>query len=420
LCDGQRRIEAVWRGRTRTYDLRGKKFCIVMAGNPYTESGAKFKIPDMLANRADTYNLGDVLSGREEQFGLSFVENAVTSNPTLSPLAGRPPKDLLAFVRMAKGEEVPESELSQPYAGVERQAIVAVLQHLLRCQQTLLAVNAEYIRSAAMEDAYRTEPRFQLQGSYRNMNKLAEKVVQALTPPEVDALVVDHYQGESQTLTTGAESNLLKLAELRGALSSEQAARWAEIKDEFRRRQVMGGTDDPAAKITGALSLVQKELRALRPEPAVPTDVSPLVAALERRPPTDLGPVVDALRSLAAATPAPADLDVEPLLHELRAIRSLLAATSVGVGPDEPTEERGPVDARGQLLAHAHRALAEGLAGGRGTEGALVAALWVIEQLVVQMSEAARAHLEPAAHGVFVEALRRSVASAASELARTR
>jgi hypothetical protein len=420
LCDGQRRIEAVWRGRTRTYDLRGKKFCIVMAGNPYTESGAKFKIPDMLANRADTYNLGDVLSGREEQFGLSFVENAVTSNPTLSPLAGRPPKDLLAFVRMAKGEEVPESELSQPYAGVERQAIVAVLQHLLRCQQTLLAVNAEYIRSAAMEDAYRTEPRFQLQGSYRNMNKLAEKVVQALTPPEVDALVVDHYQGESQTLTTGAESNLLKLAELRGALSTAQAVRWAEIKDEFRRRQVMGGTDDPAAKITGALSLVQKELRALRPEPAVPTDVGPLVAALERRRPTDLGPVVDALRSLAAATPAPADLDVEPLLHELRAIRSLLAATSVGVGPDEPTDEQGPVNARGQLLAHAHRALAEGLAGGRGTEGALVAALWVIEQLVVQMSEAARAHLEPEAHGVFVEALRRSVASAASELARTR
>ncbi len=35
--------------------------------------------------------------------------------------------------------------------------ILAVLRHLLRCQQTLLKVNAEYIRSAAMEDAYRTE-----------------------------------------------------------------------------------------------------------------------------------------------------------------------------------------------------------------------------------------------------------------------
>jgi hypothetical protein len=64
LCDGQRRIEGVWKGRTRTYDLRGKKFCVVMAGNPYTETGEKFRIPDMLANRADTYNLGDILGGQ--------------------------------------------------------------------------------------------------------------------------------------------------------------------------------------------------------------------------------------------------------------------------------------------------------------------------------------------------------------------
>ena len=61
LCDAQRKIEGVWQGRTRTYDLRGKKFCVVMAGNPYTESGEQFQIPDMLANRADIYNLGDIL-----------------------------------------------------------------------------------------------------------------------------------------------------------------------------------------------------------------------------------------------------------------------------------------------------------------------------------------------------------------------
>lgn len=61
LCDGTRRIEGVWKGKTRTYDMRGKKFCVVMAGNPYTESGELFKIPDMLANRADIYNLGEVL-----------------------------------------------------------------------------------------------------------------------------------------------------------------------------------------------------------------------------------------------------------------------------------------------------------------------------------------------------------------------
>ena len=48
-------------GAPRTYDLRGRKVAVVMAGNPYTESGEKFQIPDMLANRADTYNFGDVI-----------------------------------------------------------------------------------------------------------------------------------------------------------------------------------------------------------------------------------------------------------------------------------------------------------------------------------------------------------------------
>ena len=66
LCDAQRRMEGVWDGRTRTYDLRGKRFAVCMAGNPYTESGQRFRIPDMLANRADVWNLGDVLSGRED------------------------------------------------------------------------------------------------------------------------------------------------------------------------------------------------------------------------------------------------------------------------------------------------------------------------------------------------------------------
>ena len=65
MTDAQRRMEGVWKGKTRTYDLRGKRFAVVMAGNPYTESGERFAIPDMLANRADTYNLGDVFSGSE-------------------------------------------------------------------------------------------------------------------------------------------------------------------------------------------------------------------------------------------------------------------------------------------------------------------------------------------------------------------
>ena len=42
-----------------------------MAGNPYTESGEKFQIPDMLANRADTYNLGDIIGNYLPEVALS-------------------------------------------------------------------------------------------------------------------------------------------------------------------------------------------------------------------------------------------------------------------------------------------------------------------------------------------------------------
>jgi hypothetical protein len=115
LCDAQRRIEGVWNGETRTYDLRGKRFCVVMAGNPYTETGEKFRIPDMLANRADTYNLGDVLEGKERGCSpLSYLENALTSNPVLAPLAGRDPKDLDKLVRIAQGEPSPRASSSTP------------------------------------------------------------------------------------------------------------------------------------------------------------------------------------------------------------------------------------------------------------------------------------------------------------------
>jgi hypothetical protein len=165
LCDAQRKIEGVWRGWARTYDLRGKKLCVVMAGNPYTESGEQFRIPDMLANRADVYNLGDVLTGKADAFAQSFLENALTSNPTLAPLATRDLGDVYKILRMARGEPVPTTELSYGYSGAELGEIIAVIRHLFAAQETLLRVNQEYIRSAAQADAFRTEPTFKLQGS---------------------------------------------------------------------------------------------------------------------------------------------------------------------------------------------------------------------------------------------------------------
>jgi hypothetical protein len=265
LCDGSRRIEGVWKGRTRTYDLRGKKFCVIMAGNPYTEAGEKFQIPDMLANRADTYNLGEILDGKDDLFALSYLENAITSNPVLAPLAGRDQEDIYRVIRMAQGEEIPSSEFSHGYSGVELQEIASVLQRLFTVQDVLLKVNQQYIASASMDDDYRTEPPFKLQGSYRNMNKITEKVAAALNEDELQRLVDDHYQSESQTLTTGAEQNLLKLAELRGRMTDSQRERWEAIKQSFARVKLMGGSDDdPVARISGPLSGLADHLAGLR------------------------------------------------------------------------------------------------------------------------------------------------------------
>jgi len=265
LCDGQRKIEGVWRGRTKTYDMRGRKFCVVMAGNPYTESGEAFKIPDMLANRADIYNLGDILDGKKDAFALSYLENSLTANPVLAPLATRDAGDILKLIRMARGEPIAATDLSHGYSAAELTEILSIFKLLFRCQEVLLAVNLEYIRSAATAEAYRTEPPFKLQGSYRNMNKLAEKVVAALTPDELERLLDDHYAGESQTLTTGAESNILKLKELRGRLTADETARWEAIKSEYVRRNQLGGKEeDPVTRVTGQLSLLGRELGSIR------------------------------------------------------------------------------------------------------------------------------------------------------------
>ncbi|MEV4745499.1 DNA repair ATPase [Streptosporangium sp. NPDC049248] len=258
LCDGQRRMEGVWEGRTRTYDLRGKRFAVCMAGNPYTESGKRFRIPDMLANRADVWNLGDVLSGRDELFALSYIDNALTSNPVLSPLSTRDRGDIRLLVRLARGEEgVRADQLSHPYSSVELEQVLAVLRRLLRIQKVVLANNQAYIASAAQSDASRTEPPYQLQGSYRNMNKLAARVVPVMNDAELEAVIDDHYLGEAQTLTSGAEANLLKLAELRGTLTAGQAARWTEVKAAYLRSQALGGAeDDPMTRAVGAVGLL--------------------------------------------------------------------------------------------------------------------------------------------------------------------
>ncbi|WP_338677625.1 DNA repair ATPase [Streptomyces sp. SCSIO 30461] len=257
LCDATRTLN----GR----DLRGKRFAVCMAGNPYTESGQRFRVPDMLANRADVWNLGDVLTGKEDAFALSFVENALISNPVLAPLAGRDRADLELLTRLATGDPTARRDrLVHPYAPAELDRILAVLRRLMTARETVLAVNAAYIASAAQSDDARTEPPFRLQGSYRNMNKIAARISPAMNDAELAAVIGDHYTAEAQTLTIDAEANLLKLGALRGTLTGAQRERWSEVTAAFVRTRSLGGAaEDPLSRAVAALGLLADRITAV-------------------------------------------------------------------------------------------------------------------------------------------------------------
>ena len=266
LCDAQRRIEGVHQGAPRTYDLRGRKVAVVMAGNPYTESGEKFKIPDMLTNRADTYNLGDIVGNQEAAFRISYLENAITSNPCLQRLSVKHQKDVFAVVRYAETGSAEGIEFEGGYSPEEVGEMVAVMKSLLRIRDVILRVNQEYIRSAAQADAYRTEPPFKLQGSYRNMNRLVEKVVPIMNEEEIGNLIHDHYKNEAQTLATGAEANLLKFKELFGAQTEKEKERWNEITSTYKRKQLFaeGDPGDPVGRVIAQLATFREGLEAIK------------------------------------------------------------------------------------------------------------------------------------------------------------
>jgi hypothetical protein len=264
LSDGTRRMEGVYNGKPKTYDLRGKKFCVIMAGNPYTESGEKFQIPDMLANRADIYNLGDIIGDTAHLFELSLIENSVTSNPVLQDIANAHFEDLYTFIdRVESGN--PDGELKGNYTNQEIQDITAVLTKVMHVRDTVLKVNESYITSAAMDDDYRTEPAFKLQGSYRDMNKLVAKIAAIMDDKELQTLLLTHYENESQTLTTAAEANMLKFKELTDTLSDLERVRWASIKETFAKNnkvKALGG--DHMASVISQLMTFGKNLEGIQ------------------------------------------------------------------------------------------------------------------------------------------------------------
>lgn len=266
LCDGTRRMEGVWNGSAKTYDLRGRKFVVVMAGNPYTESGERFKIPDMLANRADIYNLGEMIGDSQAVFELSYLENALTSNPVLAPLSRATAADQqLVYNSVIKNLEEP-LDLESNIGPDQMRDILAVLKKMIIVRDIVLKVNRQYIYSAAQNDAYRTEPPFKLQGSYRNMNRIAEKLMPIMNDDELMSVVLSTYEQDVQTLTRDAEANWLKFKELLALLTEADRKRWDEIKYAFVENNKLSGIqgDDRAAQVLKSLVGLREGLESIR------------------------------------------------------------------------------------------------------------------------------------------------------------
>ena len=237
-----------------------------MAGNPYTESGEKFQIPDMLANRADIYNLGDIIGDSETVFKLSYIENAITSNPVLQKLGNKSFKDVHTILKIAETGNQDNVEFTSNHTPEEIKEYVAIMKKMLLIRDVVLKVNKAYIHSAAISDDYRTEPSFKLQGSYRDMNKLSEKAVAIMNDQELKTLIFTHYENESQTLTNDAEANFLKLKELIGEISPTEQSRWDDIKKIFNKNKIFRNMDgnNPMAQILAQMTAFTDGIEGIR------------------------------------------------------------------------------------------------------------------------------------------------------------
>ncbi len=141
-----------------------------------------------------------------------------------------------------------------------------VLRKLVKVRDVVLKVNREYIKSAAQADAYRTEPPFKLQGSYRNMNRIAEKVVAIMNDEELNTTILSSYEQDAQTLTRDGESNMLKFRELLGIQTEQDKTRWDQIRyayvENVRTSSIQG--DDQVAQVLKTMIGLRDGLESIR------------------------------------------------------------------------------------------------------------------------------------------------------------
>jgi hypothetical protein len=112
------------------------------------------------------------------------------------------------------------------------------------------------------------------------MNRIAERVLPVMHDAELHTLIASSYENEAQTLTTGAEANLLKFKELTNTLGPQEAERWESIKKTYQRNVMLRGmgADDKVAQVILALHQCNDHLAAIHH--AMANHVRPLLGSV--------------------------------------------------------------------------------------------------------------------------------------------
>ncbi len=246
------------------------------------------------------------------------------------------------MIRMAEQSTREGVELEGNYSLEEISEMVSTMKKLMRIRDVVLRVNREYIRSAAQSDAYRTEPPFLLQGSYRNMNRIAEKVLPIMNDQELQT--ADRFQLRERRPDADHQRRV-EPAEVQGThgrADPEEAQRWASIKRTFTQNVKMHGVaaGDQAGQVIVQLRDFSDGLHAIR------ETMGEGVKHLAKRDTDDKNVVLSALLQ-----------HVGELRRGLEAIGQSLkeAAAQAAQRPAEPAVLAAPAELPPQKLIVQHR-----------------------------------------------------------------
>jgi hypothetical protein len=81
----------------------------------------------------------------------------------------------------------------------------------------------------------------------------------------MNTLILSHYEGESQTLTSDAEANLLRLKEIARVSNEQERKRWQQIKEIFVKNNKFGmlSESDTSGQMLVQLSSFNDHLEAI-------------------------------------------------------------------------------------------------------------------------------------------------------------